>query len=216
MRQPLSSFRLRSYSPRPFPAAFTLRCLSVEKGSLCPLRHSLYSVDYITVFKACVYLFCSFVGPHRAYEAGRPLSRVEGSSTHARKPPGHSPTMSPQWGVRQQRKWQVNVNEKTGRFPPDPLPFPGRSGARLHLLGGSGSSCFVKGVFTFSFNTQVLSVRGNCIPRHMVAHHRFHPAYTQQAEAVDVISNASACFLVNPAAGKLRCCLSCCHGQSRA
>lgn len=55
----------------------------------------------------------------------------------------------------------------------------------------------------------------NCIPRHMVAHHRFHPAYTQQAEAVDVTSTASACFLINPAAEKLRCCRSCCHGQSR-
>ena len=74
---------------------------------------------------------------------------------------------------------------------------------------------FCQGCFHIFLQHAGVGNSRNCIPRHMVAHHRFHPAYTQQAEAVDVTSTASACFLINPAAEKLRCCRSCCHGQSR-
>ena len=74
---------------------------------------------------------------------------------------------------------------------------------------------FCQGCFHIFLQHAGVGNSRNCIPRHMVAHHRFHPAYTQKAEAVDVTSTASACFLINPAAEKLRCCRSCCHGQSR-
>ena len=84
----------------------------------------------------------------------RPLSRIEGSSTHARKPPyhsramfpggrfrspkaaqrrrGHSRATSPLWGVCRRQKWQVNVKAK-GRASPRTPSLQQDLLTRLHI-----------------------------------------------------------------------------------
>ena len=60
----------------------------------------------------------------------KPLSRVEGASPHARKPPGHSLATPPQWGVCRRQKWQVNVKAKDRASPrPPSCPYEVRKAA---------------------------------------------------------------------------------------